>query len=306
MKQKYAILFLLITLILPIQALAQNNEANAIQSLAIDLWPDFDQESVLVLITGVLPADAALPATVSIPFPADATINAVARISIDNSMFDDVQYDISEGILTFTTPDPRFRIEYYMPYDVTGNDRTFTFSWVSDAAVDQIEISVQQPSGASSLETIPPADSVSVGQQDGLTYHVLPRIALSARIPYEITVSYKMAIPQLTNTSAQPAQSETTAVTAPPSTPQSGTNWPLILGIFGGVFVVAAIAWQFAGGNKSSRPQKPAPRRTSTTKARPRPQAKPQSQARFCRECGSALKSNDKFCSECGTAVKNT
>jgi hypothetical protein len=302
MKQTKLILILIFILILPTNLLAQANEPTDIQSLAIDLWPDFDQPSVLVLITGTVPANTPLPVTISIPLPANATVNAVARINAENAMIDDLNPEIGASMLTFSTPDPRFRVEYYIPYTAANNERSFTFTWLADVAVEQFELSVQQPSGAASLNVLPSANSVITGQQDGLTYHVLPVTTVLAGQPYEATVSYTMAIPQLTTELAQPAASNTTAVSPPSSTPQSATNWPLILGIVGGVFVVAALAWQFAGtSRKPTRPQKPAPRKPVTTQPRPQPKTNP----RFCYECGQALHTNDKFCRECGTAVKS-
>ena len=48
-----------------------------LDQLTADIWPDYDQPSVLVLLTGTLPDDVAYPATITVPIPDDATVNAV-------------------------------------------------------------------------------------------------------------------------------------------------------------------------------------------------------------------------------------
>jgi len=303
---------LLLTLLLCFPALvqAQANQATTIQSLAVDLWPDYDQTSVLVLFTGMLPADTSLPATVTIPLPNGVSLNAVARIDAANQMIDDIQFTQAADSVTLTTPDSRFRIEYYMPYEADGNDRSFTFSWLADVSVEQLEVSIQQPSAADSMDIIPAPANSTVGSVDNLTYHILPTSSVGAGERYEVNVGYTMAIPQLsTNQIDQQPQSSQTAV-SPPQTvaASSSNNLPLILGIVGGVLIVGVLAWALVNNQKTTpRPRKPQPRKTAVKAqpipTRPAPAAK---STKFCHECGVSLQAGDKFCRACGTAVKNS
>ena len=86
---------------------------SVIDSLDIEIWPDYDRASVLVLLTGALPGDTRLPASVTLPLPGGAQINAIARIdSKDGSMKDDIfSSNDPPDTLTFVTPDLRFRVE---------------------------------------------------------------------------------------------------------------------------------------------------------------------------------------------------
>ena len=70
---------ILIMLMLPITGHAQD-KVTTIDSLAVEIWPDYDRASVLVLLTGTLPADTKLPAPITLLFPAAAQLNAVARV----------------------------------------------------------------------------------------------------------------------------------------------------------------------------------------------------------------------------------
>ncbi len=60
------IVFLFIALLIPATQGQAQNEISAIDSLAIELWPDYDRSSVLVLLTGLLPADTRFPACVGL------------------------------------------------------------------------------------------------------------------------------------------------------------------------------------------------------------------------------------------------
>ncbi len=280
--------------------------ATTIESLAVDLWPDYDRPEVLVLLTGALPASTLLPATVTIPLPPGATLHAVARITSDNVMTDDVAYTQGENSVTFTTPDSRFRVEYYVPYTSNGSQRAFTFSWLADITLTEIDVAVQQPAAATNLQTQPAAASVSASSRDGLAYHLLPATAVPANTLYTAEVTYTMSQPTLTVEQAAPAP---TAVTPP--TADDAFNWALLLAVVGGVFVLIAIVWQVTSNRqKSKRPRKAPPQRAAvlppvSPPVSSTPKPAPPKAARFCHDCGAPVKPEDKFCGNCGTAVKN-
>jgi len=305
MKKRLILLFTLL-LFLPTHIQAQGNNVTTIQSLTVDLWPDYDQESVLVLITGVLTADTTLPATVTVPLPENASINAVARISSENAMIDDIQTTQTANSVTLTTPDTRFRVEYYMPYAATGNDRAFTFTWGADISVEQFDVSVQQPAGAGTMNVAPEAEQLTVGSIDNLTYHVLPTAAVAAGDLYEVAVDYTMNIPQLSVELAAPQQEAAPVTAVSPPEASTNSNLPLILGIAGGVLIAGVLGWALANNQKTTaRPKKPRPNKTASQPRKPKPvQTTTTKPAKFCHDCGAGLHAGDKFCRACGTAVK--
>ena len=73
------ILLLLLLLLVALPVAAQT-EVTQLDTLTVELWPDYDRPAMLVILTGTLPESAALPATVTIPLPPEAEINAVARL----------------------------------------------------------------------------------------------------------------------------------------------------------------------------------------------------------------------------------
>ncbi len=282
------------------QLKAQEGETAVIQTLVVDLWPDFDQPSVLVLYTGTMSADTLLPATISIPLPSNATLNAVARVTIDDMMVDDIEYTIDDGLLIFTTPDLRFRLEYYVPYEANGNQRAFSYHWEAPVDVKQLEVTVQQPLGTSSLNVVPMASNIDIREPANTTYYTLPIKSVLAGESYDVEVEYLLDTSALTIALDQPGAVGETAVS--PSlideTNDNETNWPLILSIVGGLFIVGALVIYLISNRiqlqrRKSTPRKPAVKRPAKG-----------GKVTYCRQCGIPHQRDDKFCPECGTAVK--
>ena len=288
--------------------------ATNIETLILDIWPDYDEPSVLILMTGTLPPETPLPATVTIPISDNAQINAVARITSENQMLDDVQYTAENGQLTLTTPDPRFRIEYYVPYETIGSIHTFSFDWLSDIPVEGILAAVQQPTGATNMNVIPASANVVTDTTDGFTYYTYPPNSIAAGEPFNITFDYEMATPQLsieslpavnsapeTNTNSSSSATTSSTSSSSDSFSLDNINWPLVVGLIGVILLTVIITWQVA-----TRKNKPASKSKKNRAKRDAISPKPTGKAGFCRQCGDALTAQDKFCRKCGTAVKGS
>jgi len=292
MKPKYFFLLILLTLILPATSHTQG-KVTVIDSLDIELWPDYDRASVLVLLTGTLPANTKLPATVTFPFPETAQLNAIARIDgSDGIMKDDIFSYPASGELTFIIPDLRFRLEYYLPYAVNNKQRIFNFTWLADLSVNRFQLRVQQPTSASSLATEPATTNVLRGE-DGFTYYVFPARTVPAGQSLSVRVDYTMTTAQLSVESLAPPS---TRVKKPglPSTSNTaaGINWPIVAVVVGSIIIVIVFVWQIATSRAASS-------RSITHHSK----TKNQSHAKFCRNCGNPIDKDDRFCSKCGTAL---
>jgi hypothetical protein len=291
-KDWFAVVLVLFSLSWPGERAYTQAEVTAVDTLSIEIWPDYDRAAVLVLLTGTLPADTTLPARLTIPLPANAELNAVARITDDNLMTDDVEYTVSEEEVSFVTPDSRFRVEYYVPYTAVNKQHQFDFTWLADFSVAEMNMAIQQPIAATEMQT-QPATSLAQDEADGFMYHVLPATAVPAKQPYTVSVEYTMSEPLLSVEQLPPVPAVTmpTAVNTPAT--NTSNNWPLWLAVIGGAMIVGALVWQVVSNRqKRARPGKPVPIRPPTRAAR------------FCHECGNPLQAGDQFCRNCGTAVK--
>ncbi|MCB8943523.1 MAG: zinc ribbon domain-containing protein [Ardenticatenaceae bacterium] len=266
--------------------------AATLDTLSVEIWPDYDQTDVLVLLTGQLAASMALPATLTIPLPPNADINAVARITSDGMMTDDIDFTQTADSVTLTTPDPQFRVEYYYPYTVDGDQHSFSFNWTAALAVDQMTVSVQQPVSAAEMTTNPAATAVSTRQLDGLTYHALPPETIPAGQAYSVSVTYQMTSPLLTVAQLQSQNSGGTAVTTVTTVPEATPNWALYLAAVGTALIGIAMFWQaYSKRNNQPKRRRPAPNKQAAS-------------AKFCHNCGERRHPGDQFCRSCGTALK--
>jgi len=277
---------------MPMAAGFAQNPVSVIDTLDIDIWPDYDRASVLVLLTGTLPKDTLLPASVTLPLPKAARLNAVARIdSKDGSMKDDIFSSTDPpGTLTFITPDLRFRVEYYLPYTVIENRRSFDYTWLAAVSVNYFQLRVQRPTSASILKTEPDTANV-VRRGDGFDYHTFPVRAVQAGQSFSLRVDYKMTTAQLSATSLPPTNTNMQSP-ALPATPGSGINWALAAVVTGGLIIIGALIWQIASRRSSANLRKPVDL-----------QVKKRSQANFCRNCGEPIDEADRFCRGCGSEL---
>jgi hypothetical protein len=304
LKTKIFLLTLLLYSLFSVTLLKAQTPVSSIDALNIAFWPDYDEPLVLVLITGSLPADAALPAEVTIPLPENADVNAVARINSEVGMAD-ISYQINGNTLTLTTPDPQFRVEYYVPYTDEGGVRTFDFIWQADLDVQELTAEVQQPASAENLSTDPPAVNSVTNPTDGLIYHGISPKVVPAGTPYELGFTYNVLDSRLTADEQAPVPD--TAVITPSNTGNqgSGINWLYVALGLGLLLLVAAVTWFVAtrySGNNSNRkprklhkPRKPSPRRRNDA-----------GQTLFCHQCGTAAEKDDRFCRNCGTELKRS
>lgn len=288
---KSTIFLLLIFLGLFGSPAASQAPTTTVASLVVDIWPDYDRPAVLILLTGMLPANIPLPAEVTVPIPAEADLNAIARIDVNNIMADDVEFTRDEDSVTFSLPNARFRVEYYVPYSSEGDVRSYTFNWIADLNVSQLTTTVQQPLAATDILINPEAVSVAADRGDGLIYHTLPTQVVPAGQPYAVTLQYTMPTPQLSAfalqaENAQPAQAQDNPFL---------DNWVLWLGGLGLFLVAIALTWQLAD-RRRAKPRKPQPVRKS--------QAARKKAASFCHQCGQKAEPADRFCRKCGTPLK--
>jgi hypothetical protein len=320
---KQGLFLLLFILILGQLSTAQaQTTAASLESLAVDIWPDYDRPSVLILLTGVLPAGVSLPATVSLPVPDNGELTAVARISADGTLFSDIDFDESvPGEVRLTTPDPRFRVEYYFPYTLEGEERTFTFEWLADVSVSEMLVSVQQPVGTADMATDPAVFSVTT-RQDGFQYHNLSPREVAAGERLSLAVSYSRSVSQLSAALLEPELTPGTTTGSQTAAQGTPLNWLMILLASGGVAILSVGAWIIFGeritaGRKAAQKAKPTP-----AVIRPRPirqsaeaasepgldldtaEAPPSTFVQFCHQCGQKSDPNDRFCRSCGTRLK--
>ncbi|MCX8061973.1 MAG: zinc ribbon domain-containing protein [Anaerolineales bacterium] len=289
----------------PMIARAQALPPLTLRSLEVDIWPEYDRPTVLVIYHLTLPSEVALPVELRIRIPSIAgEPHALAVREADGSL---ITISYTRNVLgewseiVFTTTSPEIQLEYYDPtLKKDGSQRTFSYQWAGDYAVDSLTIQIQQPIGAAEMKITPNTTNVIVGK-DGLTYYVTQVDSLSVGQSFEVSVQYRKPNDSLTAESLK-VQPSAPMGSATSTTPVASNPLPWLLGSLGAFLIIGAVAWWFWQARTiSPRPKANRPRRRRLVIE---PQEVIPEGAVYCHHCGKRALPGDRFCRACGTKLR--
>jgi hypothetical protein len=275
-----------------------------LSGLEIDVWPEFDRPSVLVILRAELAEDTALPADVALRIPTAAgRPAALAYATSDTGRLFNLGYEITDvqidfTTLEFSTPDRFFHVEFYDALQTDTPDRNYSYVWLGDFAVDQLVAQVQEPAGATAISVQPELDASVVGPE-GLAYREAALGGLEAGETLSISVQYtktdsRTSVEILDLGGGQEPE---------PSDVESGSGWGvstrLLVVVAVAAIVVGAAALAFFLRRGLLPAGAPPPRQTRAERRRRRDEGSGSS----CTECGNRLRSGDRFCAACGSAA---
>jgi len=293
--QKWFLLPLLFALfITPFPAAAQGGIA--LDNLTVQLWPEFDQPSMLVIYDFTLAGNASLPVEVTLRFPGDANIIAVAYAEAGSLLNAPYQGPTPAGewqTLTITIDtQTSYHIEYYAPLSTEDDRRNYTYVWKGDYPVNSLDVSLKVPVDATDVTTNPPMTDTSPSGSDQ-QFLAWSTSDLGGGEETNIQVAYTKTSDQLSVTN-QPL--ETGAVDESTQGRISINNYlPYILGGLGILLILsgALYFWQSSKG------------RSTTPRMRHRSQdADSNGEEVYCHQCGKRAQPNDRFCRTCGTRLR--
>lgn len=276
----------------------------SLSELEVDLWPEYDRPSLLVIYRIKLSPEVGLPAELTLRIPAAAGgPHAVAAKQPDGSLIN-VEYEWAAsgdwGEVTLTASQPELQLEYYDP-DITreGTTRSFEYRWPGDYTVQDMKVQVQQPLGATNLRTSP-----SLGEQvtdaNGLSYYNANIGALSAGQDFDIRVEYDKATDSLTATGLQVQPSADVADTAQGWRSQLRPALPWGLLVLGVILLVGGAVWYWQSGKRGEeRPRTRRRRKPAEAAEKPAPE-----RYIYCHSCGKRAGPGDRFCRACGTRLR--
>jgi hypothetical protein len=296
MRKWFLILTMGMLLIFPSLTSAQSNVT--LTGMNIQLWPEYDQPSMLVLADFELPATTLFPVKMTFHIPQDANLVAVATYSADGSLVNAVyEGPTKKGSLqafTVNLNNPKARFEYYLPITIKVHERTFSYLWNGDYAVDAFGIRVLEPLDTSALSTTPKLGPAVV--ESGLAYYESSAIKLKSGEQFTLDLKYT----KTTDTLVSPPQGVQPAAPVDENTPgrvSLNNSLPYIIGGIGIVLIVGGLIYYWLAG------------RSSTKKTRRRIHHTPQEneegdEESYCPQCGTRAKSNDRFCRVCGARIR--
>lgn len=296
---------LVVVILLTIGAsIAGAQEGRSLATVEVDLWPEFDKPSMLVIHSITLPPETSFPEEMEFLIPTAAGVpNAVAGLQPDGILID-LNYEQIPGEdysrILFTAPTPIVQIEYYDPNLIKeGTTRRYEYSWPGDYAVDRFKIEVQQPADAENMRISPSLGS-GVEYSDGLVYYASDIGSLSLGQSFTISLEYQKESDELT------APSMPVEASGPIGEPPTGELelrqlLPAILGGLGVLLIAGGGFWYWHSGREKpeSAPQPRRRKKASSTEA-----TSLEAEHIYCHQCGKRASNSDRFCRACGTQLR--
>lgn len=301
----------------------------ALNALTIEMWPEYDRATMLVILRGTLAPEVKLPASITLELPARTNGPfAVAAQQPDGSLVNAQFVTSAAGdkiAVTLQATAASFQVEYYDPaFTISGDQRTYSFDWTSPWRVVAASLRIQEPRDAGGLTAQPPV--TLAGSSDlGLNYHTAalgvlePNQVVHVELEYTKTTS-ALSVEELPQSAGVASTTDALPVSQPvaglslPTGPDAWQGW------VAGALIAAAVGLGGWGGLIWWRGRSPvvpaAPRSRKPTTPRPavvtppaRPEPDPaaptkQSAQNFCTHCGRPVSAKDAFCRSCGTPVR--
>ena len=303
MLKKLIVLILLLAGLIPFGASAQTQPSLA--SLTVDLWPEFDKPSMLVMYQFTLSPQVRLPAEISLRIPASAGVpHAVANCQPDGGCFNAPFNQQPAGEwseLTFQATLPDLRVEFYDPaLTRDGSKRHYEYTWPGDYAVESFKIRVQEPEGAENMVVKPGTFSAGPAD-DGLTYYSLDAGSVPAGQTVQVVIDYDKNTDTLSNSSmpvqpSEPLSGETSGRTSLTSA------LPFVLGLVGLALIIGGGVWYWRSGRQKPQPVQARRNRRKTASAPVSNEAVEGNV--YCHQCGKRAAPGDRFCRTCGTQLR--
>jgi hypothetical protein len=276
--------------------------------MQIDLWPEYDQPSTLVIYKITLPASTSMPAQVTLSLPkAVGQPSSIAMQDVDGMLYNLTYTTTTSGDwikVAFTAPSQTLQVEYYDPgLAKNGTARSFQYMWPGDYKVNDMVMRIQQPINATQMTIQPTQGLASVGG-DGLTYYGNDVGPVAAGTTFTFKISYTKPDDKL-SVSSITVQSPT-----PVTTGQSGLggwfqglNMEMVVAIVGLVLIGGGVTWFFLQRRSQTEPARP---RHAATAGSARSNARVEASgggAIYCNQCGKRAVPGDVFCRSCGARL---
>ncbi|HUF00481.1 MAG TPA: zinc ribbon domain-containing protein [Anaerolineales bacterium] len=296
--RKWLVVILLLALItFPSSAGAQGG--TKLGSIDIELWSEYDQPSMLVINQFIVSEDTPLPAEVTLRFPKDGNLVAVA-VENNGELFNkDFTPPVGQGNWQTITINAEsyapHRIEYYQPLTVDRNKRQFEYQWFGDYYVKEFTVTVLVPADSTELITSPILENTAISANGLLTSGTITRHNLRMGNSFQFELEYQRTSTALTG----PDQANQIQPSVPVGENTPGrvsiANLPWIIGGFGLALIgIALFTYWRSTQSSESQPRK---------RHRHKTEGEEEGQA-YCHECGARAHAGDRFCRTCGSRLR--
>lgn len=300
MRKWLAFALLLGWVLFPSPAGAQGG--TKLELIDIELWSEYDEPSMLVIYQFILSQDTPLPAEVTLRFPKEGNLVAVAVENNDELFIKEFTPPVAHGnwqiIKVNVESYQPHRMEYYQPLATDGNKRQFKYQWFGDYSVKEFTVTVLVPADSTGLVTSPALENITTGADGSLTVGTVTKPDLNMGHSFQFELEYQRTSTALTKPDQPTAEAEVQPVTpVDKNTPGrvSIANLPWIIGGFGLALIgIALFSYWRSTQSSESQPRKPLRHKVETEE---------DGQA-YCHECGTRAHAGDRFCRTCGSRLR--
>lgn len=281
---------------------AAQPEATQLAAWDVQLWPEYDEPSVLVIITGAVTEGTALPTTLRVPLPAGARLHAVAYPDATGNLLVlpwRTEAGAAGETVLFELNQPRFVVEYYADILSPPPSRSFELNLVAPYAAQQASLALRQPSRASGLQVSPAMTAGGLDNLGNPTYTLeLGALQAGQRVPVQVSYTKPDADPSVAGLAV--AETPAASIDRPPG----WLFWVIgaALGLVAGAVIVYFLLRRRSTGASRQARRRQARKRGVPARPPVASQAPGSSQNKFCVRCGQKFEGSDKFCRNCGAA----
>jgi hypothetical protein len=299
-NKKLFILLISVTLFLGFftqEAKAQTQGSIQFDSVAVNLFPEFNQPSIYVTFDIELTETLLLPRTLTFQIPANIDDFVVLYLG-DEGFFESPEVMISQDRLwkyvNFSTPSPTIRVEYTDPNLVFwDNYRSYTFRWTSLYPAFYFSLRIHQPEGISQFEV--DKDILETEEEiSGIKTSTIRQSPFPSGKLFELSFSYaktgEIVYPGY-NVEAGDEISEKTPGKVP--SPLNLVFWLFSIALF----IIIIIGLYFFWFKKRTA-------KSRGLMVQGVGIMNPEKMAVFCHECGMRSRPGDSYCSNCGTILR--
>ena len=264
-------------------------------SVQVDLLPEYDRPSLLVIYRMVLAPDTDLPAQLTLVIPKNAEVWAVAEKDSSGTLINSLYttQDVNqETQLIFTVNSLSFQVEYYTDIEKSGSTRQITYTWAGNYGAQSLSVDFLLPTGATDPIFSPEFPDNTI--VDGLLHYQKTFVSLKAGESVTVEIEYQKGSDALTI-----GGNQANATSSNPIVQFWNDNQSVILLTQLGLVLLigAVIGLNYALMNR----KRPPTRKRHLQKNRT---GTPSSTSVYCSQCGLLADPGDIYCRSCGTKLR--
>jgi hypothetical protein len=275
---------------------AQTQTEVQLESVNLQLLPEFDQPSVYVIYEINLAETLPLPEALLIEVPEEAQILNVLNFTPQGRPVELTYEESQLGMwkdLRFSPTGYRIRVTYQDPNLVRqGNERQYELRWLSSYPVNALSVMVRRPLGASEIIS-QPALSVSADQLEDFQYYMGDFGAVPAGELFTLSFSYTKDTGSFPALPVAPAVPIDEAAQGRTPSPISVIMWLLLTSV--AIMIIVTLYHLWVRANLADKRERVVQGVGILN---------PEKQIYFCHECGMRSRPGDSYCSNCGTELR--